>query len=323
MYKAVNWNKCSDPLSKTFWDQNIRQFWVDEEISISEDKNYWNSKQMTPQMQDVYEKICVSLTTLDTFQGEYVGKIIAPNIQNLHNRAIMNYIAFMEQMHAKSYSTIFSTFSTTKRIDQLFNWAYKDKNLQKKLSIITKIYNFQYSDKNIGLYKCLVASVFLESLLFYSGFFYPLYLAGQGILVNSAEIFNLIIRDESVHGVFSGYLAQKLYNKFSKSVQKELKIWVLELVNKLVNIEKEYSYNIYEQLNLTQEVITFVKYNANKSLMNIGFESYFDVKDEDVNPIVINGLKTDTKNHDFFSVKGNGYIKNIKKVEVKDEDFKW
>ena len=50
----------------------------------------------------------------------------------------------------------------------------------------------------------MVASVFLESYLFYSGFFYPLYLAGQGKLTASGEIINLIIRDESIHGVFVG-----------------------------------------------------------------------------------------------------------------------
>lgn len=61
----------------------------------------------------------------------------------------------------------------------------------------------------------MVASVFLESYLFYSGFFYPLYLAGQGKLTASGEIINLIIRDESIHGVFVGILAQQIFAELS------------------------------------------------------------------------------------------------------------
>lgn len=54
-------------------------------------------------------------------------------------------------------------------------------------------------------------------------------------------------------------------------------------------------------------------------MMNLGYDQYFD--DEYVNPIVQNGLQTKTKQHDFFSVKGNGYVKAINVEEVRDEDF--
>ena len=60
------------------------------------------------------------------------------------------------------------------------------------------------------------------------------------------------------------------------------------------------------------------RYNANRALENLGFESYYEVSD--INPIVLNGLSTETKSHDFFSTKGNGYQKGIYE-ELEDEDF--
>lgn len=323
MYKAVNWNRFEDSLSKTFWEQNIRQFWVDEEISISDDKNFWDSSEMTNEMKDTYEKICVTLTTLDTFQAQHIGEILVPKIENLHNKAIMQYIGFMEQMHAKSYSTIFSTFSNTKRINELFNWAQTNENVQNKLELIEKIYRNNDEDTQIRLWKAYCGSVLLESLLFYSGFFYPLYLAGQGKLVNSCEIFNLIIRDESVHGVFSGYLAQKIYETFDANQQEKLHQWLKESIYEIVEIEIKSCKELYEIHNLENDVINFVKYNSNKSLMNLGFEELYELEEDSVNQIVLNGLKTDTKNHDFFSVKGNGYIKNVRQLKVSNQDFKW
>ena len=65
-------------------------------------------------------------------------------------------------------------------------------------------------------------------------------------------------------------------------------------------------------------------YNVNYALSCLGFEPMFPaVTEADVNPIVMNGISTETKNHDFFSTKGNGYIKTTKVEELEDDDFKF
>ena len=66
------------------------------------------------------------------------------------------------------------------------------------------------------------------------------------------------------------------------------------------------------------EVVNFLKYNANRALENLGFEKLYTV--DAINPIVLNGLSTETKTHDFFSTKGNGYQKGVYE-ELEDEDF--
>ena len=82
--------------------------------------------------------------------------------------------------------------------------------------------------------------------------------------------------------------------------------------------EINYTNTIYDGTGFTNEVINFLKYKANRALENLGFESYYEVSD--INPIVLNGLSTETKSHDFFSTKGNGYQKGIYE-ELEDEDF--
>jgi ribonucleoside-diphosphate reductase beta chain len=42
-----------------------------------------------------------------------------------------------------------------------------------------------------------IASVFLESFLFYSGFWLPMYWSSRGKLTNTADLIRLIIRDEA------------------------------------------------------------------------------------------------------------------------------
>lgn len=49
-------------------------------------------------------------------------------------------IAFMESVHAKSYSSIFSTLCSTKEIDAAFDWSERNEFLQKKAEIVLDYY---------------------------------------------------------------------------------------------------------------------------------------------------------------------------------------
>ena len=317
--KAVNWNDLEKDIYKVFWDQNVRQFWVDEEIPVSDDKQDWNNDVLTDEEKDTYEKVLAGLTLLDTEQGGVGMPSIILKVDNLHEKAIFSFMCMMEQMHAKSYSTIFSTLSSTSRINELFLWVENNEDMQKKIKIIEKFYNNIETKKD--LYKALSASVLLETFLFYSGFFYPLYWSGYGKLIKSAEIISLIVRDESIHGVFTGLVAQDIYNQLDDFEKEEIRKELYEVMLELHEIEINYTNDLYKRLRLEEDVMTYVEYNADKALMNLGFEPYFNIKEEDVNPIVINGINTETKNHDFFSTKGNGYIKTLNVEELTDEIF--
>ena len=75
----------------------------------------------------------------------------------------------MESVHAKSYSSIFSTLNTKTEINEIFEWTNTNQYLQKKAERINEIY------KNGTPLEKKIASVFLETFLFYSGFYTPLY----------------------------------------------------------------------------------------------------------------------------------------------------
>lgn len=210
------------------------------------------------------------------------------------------------------------TLLSTQEIDELFDWVENEPTLQRKAELVLEQYNNTKTEK--GLYLSMVTSVFLESFLFYSGFFYPLFLAGQGKMVASGEIISLILRDESLHGKFIGLLAQEIFDKFSQTEKEENKVIVKEIFYKLYKNELEYVSEVYKNSGLEEQVIKFMQFNANTAFTNLGFEKEFDITEIDINPIVLNGLSTETKTHDFFSTKGNGYQKGIYE-ELTDEDF--
>ncbi|WP_250675266.1 class 1b ribonucleoside-diphosphate reductase subunit beta [Paraclostridium ghonii] len=314
IHKAVNWNVEDDGFTQAFWDQNVKQFWLPEEISVSKDLKIWAD--LSENEKELYKKVLAGLTLLDTKQGNNGVPSMMSLTEDLQRKAVLSFMGTMEEIHAKSYSSIFMTLLTTSQIDELFKWIETEPTLQRKAELILAQYE-NTNDKR-SLYLSMVTSVFLESFLFYSGFFYPLYLAGQGKMVASGEIISLILRDESLHGKYIGLLAQEIYDNFKDEEKLKLKKEMYKIFEDLMENEIEYTKKIYKESGLVEEVITFLKYNSNRALENLGFDKYYEVGE--INPIVLNGLSTETKSHDFFSTKGNGYQKGIYE-ELEDEDF--
>lgn len=315
-YTAANYSVEDDGFTQAFLKQNHSQFWLPEEISLTPDLLTWKS--LSKEEQAAYMRVLGGLTLLDTEQGVGIPRLI-PHIKGHQRQALLTFMAAMENsVHAKSYSNIFLTLATKEEIDEVFEWVRVNPYLQRKADIIVTYYKGIKEGDDISLYKALVASVLLESFLFYSGFYYPLYMYGQGRLMQCGEIINLIIRDESIHGVYVGLLAQEVFNRQAPDVQAELSEWVYATIETIYQNEVLYTGDIYDSIGLTHDVLNFVQYNANKALSNIGLPPAYE--HDPVNPIVLNGLSTKTKSHDFFSMKGNGYKKAT--VEpLHDSDF--
>lgn len=317
VYTAADWSRHEDDFTQMFYQQNVKQFWLPEEVSLNGDLLTW--KQLSREEKETYKKVLGGLTLLDTEQGNVGMPRIAMHVKGHQRKAVLNFMGMMENaVHAKSYSNIFMTLATKEEIDDVFEWVKHNQYLQNKARWMTEVYEHIKDGDDGSLYRAMVASVFLESFLFYSGFYYPLYFYGQGKLMQSGEIINLIIRDEAIHGVYVGMLAQEIYQRQNGQKKEELKTFVYELLFKLYENELQYTSELYDPVQLSHDVKKFVRYNANKALMNLGFGPYFE--EEEINPIVLNGLNTKTKSHDFFSMKGTGYQKAI--VEpLTDEDF--
>ncbi|PYF06689.1 class 1b ribonucleoside-diphosphate reductase subunit beta [Ureibacillus chungkukjangi] len=314
IYEAVNWNKPTSELAQVFWDQQWKQIWFPEEIAVSKDVKQWQSFEH----QETYKKVFAGLTLLDTVQTNIGMNQIATYATDLQEKAVFTVFGAFEAIHAKSYSYIFTTLCTNTEIDELFEWVKKNEYLQYKATKIADIYNNIEEGNSESLWKAMFSSVMLESFLFYSGFFYPLYLGGQGILRNSAEVISLILRDESIHGVAVGFFAQNLFKQFSKQKQEELTVWGYDLLLDLYQNEMDYTDDLYAETGLSPDVKAYVRYNANKALMNVGFEAMFP--EEEVNPIVMNGIRNEGSTNDFFSQKGSSYAK-AKVASITDETF--
>lgn len=315
IHQVMNWNKTEDELDDYVWDKATSQFWIDTRVPVSKDILDW--RKLTPVEQEVIKKVVGGLALLDTLQSEEGVNVMRKHARTLKEAAILNNFMFMESIHAKTYGTILISLNTLKDISEIYDWMNNDPRMQYKAKRINDVY------QTGSPLQIKVASIFFEGIVYYSNFFTPLWYRGSNKLANLAELIKLVIRDESVHGTYLGYKFQLTFNELPEAEQESLKVWIYELLEDLMENELAYTEEIYAPIGLAEDVKTFVKYNANKALQNMGFDMYYENADvTDVNPIVMNGISIETANHDFFSQVGAGYLMGDAEAMInEDYDF--
>lgn len=296
---AINWNRVEDPKDLEVWNRLNANFWLPEKFPLSNDIPSWGT--LTDKEKRATTRVLAGLTLLDTIQSHTGAPVVAQSARTLHEEAVMANITFMEAVHARSYSSIFSTLCSTKEIDDAFRWSEENPHLQNKANIILDKYALD------DPLKIKIASVFLESFLFYSGFYLPFYWASNAKLTNTADVIKVICRDETVHGYYIGYKFQLAYNELPTKEKEEIKDFAYSLLLELYDNEVKYTESLYDDLGLTEDVKKFLHYNANKALMNLGFEALFPENTTNVNPSILATLSSG-ENHDFFSGSGSSYV---------------
>ena len=188
--RPVNWNKIEDPVDLDVWNRLTANFWLPEKVPVSNDIPSWAT--LRDDEKTLTMRVFTGLTMLDTIQGTVGAMSLMPDARTQHEEAVITNIAFMESVHAKSYSSVFSTLCSTQELDEAFRWSEDNPFLQKKAEIVLKYYR---GDDPL---KRKAASTLLESFLFYSGFYLPMYWSSRAKLTNTAQVIRLINPDEAV-----------------------------------------------------------------------------------------------------------------------------
>lgn len=290
--RPTNWNEVPD-FEKGIWETLIGNFWLPERINMSGDLPSW--RRLSEDERTLVLRVFAGLTLLDTIQGTVGAVKLLEDARNPFEEAILTNIIMMETIHAKSYSNIFSTLAGTEEIDEAFYWSETNEFLQFKAQTVVDIYDGDDEAKR------KIASTFLESGLFFSGFGLPFYLAGRGKLTNTADMIRLILRDENIHGYAIGQWFQRNLREQYPEREAELREFAVNLALDLYENEEKYTRSLYDGVGLTDTILPFVRYNFSKAMQNLGMDPIFPDTLNDIDPVLAASLSTASENGDFFS----------------------
>lgn len=309
----INWNEVPD-FERSIWETLTTNFWVPERVNMSGDLASW--RKLSEAEKTLVLRVFAGLTLLDTIQGTVGAVKLMEDAQNPFQESILSNIVFMESVHAKSYSNIFSTLSNTEDINEAFEWSHENEHLRYKQKKILEAYDGDDPHKRY------IASVMLESGLFFSGFGLPFHLAGRGKLPNTADMIRLILRDEAVHGFAIGYWFQRMQENLTEEERFEYQMWAIDFATDLYENEEKYTRSLYDEAGLTDIILPYVRYNFGKAFQNLGYDPIFPDTLRDIDPVLASSM-SQQENGDFFSGTTTYAIGKTEDVdgEIDDWDF--
>ncbi|MGV0359988.1 class 1b ribonucleoside-diphosphate reductase subunit beta [Corynebacterium mastitidis] len=314
--RPINWNLLEDPKDTEVWRRLTSNFWLPEKVPLSNDLPAWQA--LDPRHRALTVRVFTGLTLLDTVQATVGEPAQIPDARTEQEQAVYTNIAFMQSVHARSYSSVFSTLCSTREITEAYAWAVDNPLLQRRATTVLAHYH------GADPLKRKAAATVLSSLLLYAGFYLPLWFASRATMLNTADMIRLILRDKAVHGYYSGYKYQRGLEAHPERAE-EMRDFTHRLVADLLEQERRYSSELYD---LAPEptidgVMAFVHYNANKALMNLGYAPAYEEEAEAVEPEILAALTPDaSETHDFFSGSGSSYVIGATEpTEESDWDF--
>ena len=134
-------------------------------------------------------------------------------------------------------------------------------------------------------------------------------------MVRTAEIVKLALRGTSFSGIYPGYKFRLGYQKLGKTEQAELKEWIDNLYDVLIDNEKKHIESMYKGTDWIDDVTHYLYYSVNKAYLNIGFSAKYPDTSDSINPIIEKGVIKSAVLEDFFFYTNDHSLTKFKEIK--------
>ena len=265
--------------------------------------------QLPKVQQDALLHSFASLSLTSSLQMEKGVRSVQEVATTPKETAVFNAFQYLESLNNRAYSYIIEELTRGSDRKEIFDWAVNNEYLQDKNYHLNSIYESGDALQRLAL------MTLINSGLYHSAFFAPLYLFGQGHLPRTAELTKDALRVTSFSGMYSGITFRDRFNTLSPNKQKEVKIWVDNLLNTAMENEVNHINLLYQDTGWSDIVINYVKYSLNKGLLSLGLENKYSQTIDDIDPIIKQGLVENADGDDFFFYANKHAITHMNEIK--------
>lgn len=306
-YKAINWNDMEDRVDKSAWARLNDIIWEPRNVPVKEDRKDFLNLPEAEQMALLHA--FGSLSFSSGLQMRNGIEQIKEDAITPEESAVLNALQYLESIANKGYSYVLHELAGDEVVKQTLAWADNNPYLQKKIHVLNQIY--QTGD---ALQK-KAGNVLLETALYHSGFYAPLYLFGEDKMVRTAEIVKLALRGTSFSGIYPGYKFRLGYKKLGRDEKRRITNWIDELYDKLVKNEEKHIDRLYEGTGWAEDAKHYFYYSVNKAYLNLGLQAKYPDTSDTINPIVEKGVIKSAVFEDFFYYTNDHPLTKFKEIK--------
>jgi len=278
--------------------------WIEDEAELSEDVQDWKTK-LTAEEKEFITQVLRLFTQSDVQVGENYHELLIPKFKNNEIRNMLSSFASREGVHQRAYALLNDTLGLP---DEEYHAFLEYKEMADKIDFMSqgKINN------HTGLALALAQSVFNEGMSLFASFVMLLNFQRFGKMKGMGTIVEWSIRDETLHVQGNAKLFREFCEEHPRIVNDELKSQIYEMSKQAVKLEDKFVELAFKNNDVQgitkEEVKAYIRYVADRRLLQLGLKTKFKQKD---NPLpwldwVLNGASHDN----FFEKRVTEYSVN-------------
>lgn len=293
--KTILLNNSTDPnkilpmkytWARTHYKNGVANNWTPEEVNMQRDVEMWHSKDaLTADEKRVVMWNMGFFSTAESLTANNIVLAIYKHVTNPECRQYLLRQAFEEAIHTDTFIyccdtlgldpeevyTMYESIPSIKEKDDFVVGMTKtifDENF--KIETTEDIQKFV--NDLVGYY------IIMEGIFFYAGFVMMLSFMRQNKMVGVGEMFQYILRDESIHLAFGADLINTIAEEFPEIWTSEFTNTITENIKKAVQLEYTYAVDALPRgiLGLNTDAIhEYLKYIVDRRLERINLQKVY------------------------------------------------
>ena len=276
------------PWAVEITQRHEKMHWIEDEADLSEDVTDWKSGKIIAEEKQFITQILRLFTQSDVAVGKNYYEHFIPAFKNTEIRNMQGSFAAREGVHQRAYALLNDTLGLP---DEEYFAFLEYKEMADKIDFM--------SDADIttrrGLGLALAKSVFNEGVMLFASFVMLLNFQRFGKMKGMGKVVEWSIRDESIHVEGNARLFKTYCAEHPRIVDDSFKQEIYDMARNVVKLEDKFidlAYKLDGIQGLSgEEVKQYIRYIADRRLLQLGLKTNFRVKD---NPLpwlewVLNG----------------------------------
>lgn len=260
--------------------------WMPQEINMSADIALWRDpKGLTEDERIIVERSLGFFSTADSLVANNLVLAVYRHITNPECRQYLLRQAFEEALHTHAYQYVIESLGMDEA--RLFNMYRELPTVAKKAewalpftqSLADPNFHTGTPENDQRLLRDLIAFyVVFEGIFFYVGFSQILSMGRRNKMTGTAEQFQYILRDESMHLNFGIDVINQIKFENPQLWTSEFKQYIINLVKEGVELEYQYALDTMPRgiLGLNVDVMwEYLRFIGNRRLLQIGLPEQY------------------------------------------------
>lgn len=317
--KRINYKPFEYPEIMQFTEAINKSFWVHSEVDFTADVQDFHS-QLSDLDRNAIKNSLLAIAQIEvnvkTFWGNLYQHMPKPEMNGLGAT-----FAECEFRHSEAYSRLLEVLGYNKAFENLIEVPV----IEKRISYLSEaLKDANSKDPKEYLSSLLMFSILIENVSLFSQFAIILsFTRFRGYMKNVSNIIAWTSVDEQIHANAGIFLINKIKEEQPDLMQEEDEIKIYEMIKYSIDIESEildWIFEMGEIQNITKEnLLNFMKFRVDDSLIKIGMKPMFNVTSEEYKPM--EWFEQEVFSHsldDFFAKRPVDYTKHDKSITATD-----